>query len=59
MRVKIYVELIDDKRDLAHYKKCGFSSKSLELMYYSVVENLVKQAKTDDVDHFIQIEVED
>lgn len=59
MRVKIYVELIDNERDLTHYKQYGFSRRSLELMYYSVFENLVKQAKSDDLEHFIHVEVED
>ncbi|MEE1303108.1 MAG: hypothetical protein UHD64_10035 [Bacteroidales bacterium] len=59
MRVKIYVELMDDERDLAHYEQNGFSRRSLESMYYLAVKNLVEQAKADDLEYLIDIEVED
>lgn len=59
MRVKIYVELIDDERNVEHYEQHGFSRGSLESMYYSVVKNLVEQSKTDELEYLIDIEVAD
>ena len=59
MKIKANIEIVDDKHDLAHYEKFGFSKEVLMRMYKEAWTSYLDGTVDDELRYTLDVEVED
>ena len=59
MKIKANIEVIDDKHDLEHYEKFGFTKEMLERMYKEALTAYLDGTVNDELRYTLNVEIED